>query len=98
MTQPSLLSDLSPRFDGADISVQHDQVRLTTQLDRILTVIGDGKWRTLHQIATLSQAPEASVSAQLRNARKPRFGAHVIERRTLGDRSRGLYAYRLGKS
>ena len=52
----------------------------------------DGKWRTLQQISQVTGDPEASVSAQLRHFRKPRFGAHTIEREYV---NRGLYLYRL---
>lgn len=39
--------------------------------------------------------PAASVSAQLRHLRKPRFGGFVVEKRPRGDRERGLWEYRL---
>lgn len=79
------------RFNGADYDHERDSGRLTSQLARIRAVVEDGKPRTLKEIAALTGDPEASVSAQLRHLRKPRFGSNTIERRYLGD---GLYEYR----
>jgi hypothetical protein len=81
----------APRFDGADVTPV-DGPRLKGQLDKILALMADHRWRTLRAISAVTDAPEASVSAQLRNARKPRFGSHTVERRHLGE---GLYEYRL---
>lgn len=53
----------------------------------------DGRWRTLREIAALTGAPEASVSARLRDARKGKFGAWVVSKRRVG--MGGLYAYRV---
>jgi hypothetical protein len=38
-------------------------------------------WLTLHELARLTQYGEASISAQLRNLRKPRYGGFVLEKR-----------------
>ena len=62
------------------------------QLLRIWNVMSDGRWRTLREIATLTGDPEASISAQLRHLRKPRFGAYEVEREYLRD---GLYRYKV---
>ena len=59
---------------------------------RIWDVVKDQKWRTLRQIADLTGDPEASVSAQLRHLRKPRFGGHMVEREYILN---GLYKYRV---
>ena len=56
----------------------------------------DGRWRTLDEIASTTGDPPASISAQLRHLRKRRFGAHVVERQARGDRSHGLWEYRVG--
>ena len=82
-------------FDGPAYSPEHDRVRLTGQLERIVDVMKDGEWRTLGGIAALAHAPEASVSAQLRHLRKPRFGKHTVLKRRRGDPGDGLYEYRL---
>lgn len=80
------------RFDGDDYVHARDSKRLTGQLKDIFTFMMDGRWHTLTEISKATDAPEASVSAQLRNLRKPRFGGHVIERRSNGN---GLYEYKL---
>jgi DNA-binding Lrp family transcriptional regulator len=57
----------------------------------------DGQWRTLAEIAEATGAPEASVSARLRDLRKRKFGGHVVARRPRGDRALGLFEYQLVK-
>jgi len=51
----------------------------------------------LSEIAAAAGDPEASVSAQLRHLRKPRFGSYVVEKRPRGDRSAGLFEYRVSR-
>lgn len=80
------------KFDGDDYIHNRDKARLTGQLHRIYFYIVDGKWVTLKQIAEFTGAPEASISAQLRNLRKERFGAHTIEKEFVEN---GIYRYRL---
>jgi len=84
--------DLIPQFDGATYSPERDHERLATQLERVKLLMRDGRWRTLRDISKLTDTPEASASAQLRNLRKPRFGGYTIERRYIDN---GLYEYRV---
>lgn len=95
--QLSIFEAPAPRaeFDGSDYSPGQDRARLASQLERVRAAIRDGAWRTLDEIQRLTDAPQASISAQLRNLRKARFGSCVIERRARGERSHGLYEYRL---
>ena len=80
------------RFDGSDYDHLRDAARLHGQLGRIWEVIKNGCWHTLADLAQKTGDPEASISAQLRHLRKPRFGCHTIEkRRCLNSR----YEYRL---
>ena len=79
------------RFDGPAYKAAVDQARLTDQFGRILGLMRDGEWRTLRRIASLLGYPEASVSAQLRHMRKPRFGGYVVERSRNGDGGTWLY-------
>lgn len=81
-------------FDGADYQPRRDLSRLTRQIDKIKAVIADGEWISLAEISELTGFPHASVSAQLRNLRKKRFGGHTIERSWSGQ---GLYLYRFVK-
>src|SRR4051812_44718126 len=61
-------------FDGPAFNAAIDGERLTKQLGRIHGLMRDGIWRTLDEIASSTGDPAASVSAQLRHLRKPRFG------------------------
>lgn len=79
-------------FDGETYDAQRDHERLTGQLHRVLTIMRDGNWRTLQQIATVAAGTEPSVSARLRDLRKPKYGSHTIERRHV---SSGLWQYRM---
>jgi hypothetical protein len=83
------------RFNGPAYEPKHDQERLTGQINRIFTLMRDSKWRTLGEIAKITGDPEASVSAQLRHLRKPRFGGHTIERQRRGEAKSGLPEYKL---
>lgn len=69
-------------FGGDTYNPARDRDRLRAQLNRVYALMQDGKWRTLHQIAMITKDPEASVSARLRDLRKPqvrrpRRAAHV---------------------
>lgn len=81
-------------FDGHTLSEDPDAPRrLTGQMLRVVRVMGDGQWRTLATLALLAApATEASVSARLRDLRKPKFGGHTVERKLVAP---GLYEYRV---
>lgn len=83
------------RFDGPEFKPPYDLDRLTGQLKRIVAFMRAGEWHTLSEIAAVTGDHEGSISAQLRNLRKERFGSHTVERRPRGDRSHGLFEYRL---
>ncbi len=92
----------NPRFDGGvdpqgvlAYDREIDDVRLTGQILRVVRFMLDGHYRTLDEIARATGDPHASISAQLRHLRKPRFGSHTIEKRSRGDRGWGLWEYRL---
>lgn len=87
-----LIPETPVRFDGPDYEPERDTPRLTAQLLRIFDLMKDGAWRTLAQIETATGDPQASISAQLRHLRKPRFGRHTINKDYVGD---GLYLYQL---
>ncbi len=80
------------RFNGSDYRPDRDDVRLTGQLLRVWGVMAKGAWHTLDEISRLTGDPAASVSAQLRHLRKPRFGGHQVEKEYI---SNGLYKYRV---
>jgi hypothetical protein len=87
-----------PAFDGATYDPTLDHERLGAQAIRVWAVISDGRWRTLGEIETACGDPQASISARLRDFRKPRFGSHVIARRRRGDGAAGVFEYRLAGS
>ena len=84
-------------FDGDDYTHDRDYIRLSTQLDRVYKVVSDGKWYTLSEIASKTNSPEASVSAQLRNLRKAKFKEQygddydIVREHVSG----GLYRYQM---
>lgn len=86
MKQLNLL-DWYPRGETADIT--RDGKRLGEQLQAVWAFVSDGEWHTLGQISEATQAPEASVSARLRDLR--RLGKDV-ERQYV---TRGLHKYRI---
>jgi hypothetical protein len=88
LTQPA-----APRFDGPEYVKRHDHKRLSLQHEKIKTLMLDGVWRTLDEIAELTNEPHASISAQLRHLRKERFGSYVVGKRIRGARARGHYEY-----
>lgn len=105
MIQPELFSDLEPapiigmtgkvRFDGETYEEPRDKKRILGTLQRVFVLMQDGHWRTLEEISRHIISPPASVSARLRDFRKPRFGSHEVERRVRGEASCGLWEYRL---
>lgn len=86
------MTSFEPRFDGTDYDPQRDWTRLTTQLGRVYSCMNDGRWRSLDDIARATGDPHASVSAQLRNLRKKRFGGHTVEKKHI---KAGHFLYRL---
>lgn len=83
------------RFNGAVYDAKKDKARLTGQIMRVHDAMIDGHWRTLGEIESLTQDPQASISAQLRHLRKERFGAFTVDKRARGARENGLFEYRL---
>lgn len=81
-----------PKFDGDTYDAGQDGARLTKQLERVRTLMSDGQWRTLAQIAAAVNGSEAGVSARLRDLRKRRFGSLQVERKRA---DRGLWMYRV---
>lgn len=83
------------RFNGPVYSSRFDLERLTGQLNRIFSLMRDAEWRTLNEISGVTGDPPASVSAQLRHLRKPRFGGHTVNKRHRGERCEGLWEYQV---
>ena len=80
------------RFEGP-VDAKLDFDRLCGQMKNIYTLMIDGAWRSLAEIEKLTGEPQASISAQLRHLRKPRFGSHLVDKRRRGNS--GTWEYRL---
>jgi RIO-like serine/threonine protein kinase len=93
MTQCTLDYD-HPRFGGETFDEAKDGHRLRRQLDAVRSLMADGNWRTLDRIATVTEFPEASVSARLRQLRHEGL---VVERRRVTTTA-GTWEYRVVES
>ena len=78
--------------DGKTYEPARDRVRLGKQAGDVYDVVAKGGWYSLGAIARLTGHPEASISARLRDLRKPRFGGYDVQRRNIGG---GTWQYRL---
>lgn len=74
----------SRAFSGPAYDPARDHARLKGQLLSIFNLMRDGQWRTLSAIAAATHEPEASVSAQLRHLRKPKYGGWKVEKQRRG--------------
>lgn len=83
---------ISGHRDGRTYDDRRDRLRLNRQARMIYDVMIDGRWRSLADINHLTAEPEASISARLRDLRKPRFGSHLVERRYIAH---GVWEYRV---
>ena len=72
-----------------------DGPRLSNQLERVRKCLEAGGWMTLGELRERTGDPEASISAQIRHLRKPRFGSHTIVKQRRGCETAGLWEYRL---
>lgn len=79
-------------FDGKTYEPSKDCERLKGQLARVFDLMSDGKWRTLAEIKSEAGGSEASVSARLRDLRKPKYGSRQVEAKRVAQ---GLFQYRL---
>ena len=63
-----------------------------TSIFKLKDLMKDKVYRTLGEISHITNIPEASVSAGLRDFRKERFGSHILNKKYLEN---GLYSYQL---
>jgi len=77
-----------PTYEAA---VDGDRIR--TQMDVVKGfMLRATTWMTLAEIEDALEFPQASLSAQLRHLRKPRFGGYDVRKRR---RSPGTWEYRV---
>jgi len=82
-------------FDGITYEEERDFKRLNAQQERVFNFMKDGRWHTLDQISKHTGDPPASISARLRDLRKPKNGGYIVMRRYAG---KGLFTYKLDLS
>ena len=87
--------NFNQRCSGVDYNPIFDFKRLATQKRRVYNVMKDGHWHALFEIAEQTGDPEASISAQLRDFRKRRFGNWWVGRRRREKPGKGLFEYQL---
>lgn len=94
--QPDLLSWTPPPSDryGCTFVRDFDFARLNAQQSRVFNLMRDGKFRTLAEIHAETGDPEASVSARLRDLRRPEFGGLTVDRQRQTDGG-GTWLYRV---
>lgn len=80
-------------FDGDTYEPILDFDRLSTQLVAVKTLMSDGHWRTLDEIASIVAGSVPSISARLRDLRKVKHGSHTVDRRR--SHLAGRFEYRL---
>lgn len=63
-----------------------------TALEAVKNEMMDGGWHPLSYLSDKTGVREASVSARLRDLRKPEFGGHTVERQRMPN---GHFVYRM---
>lgn len=79
-------------FDGASYDPNQDHKRLRAQLVKLKTIMSDGGWHTLDELASELGCKEQSASARIRDLRKSKYGSHIVKRERIEG---GLFRYRL---
>jgi hypothetical protein len=87
------MTTMEGRRGGQTFDPYIDTDRLNEQSQRVFKLMRDNQWRALHEIAAITGDPEASISARLRDFRKPRFGSLVVNRRRRHEA--GLWEYQI---
>lgn len=82
-------------FDGKHYEGKKDKERLTKQINVVHDYISSGSWRTVEEISIATGFPQPSVSAQLRNLRKEKFGGLDVQGRYRSETR--IFEYKLNK-
>lgn len=91
------MSFTGAEFDGSTYDPAKDMDRLKSQWEVVFDLMQDGRWRTLREIEDETGFPQSSISARLRDFRKPKFGGHTVERSRQDQDRSGTYVYRIKK-
>ena len=83
-------------FSGEGYSEPRDKYRLGKQAVKVYNYMHNNGWKSLNAIANATGEPSPSISAQLRNFRKPSFqpvdAIYEVEKRYV---SKGVWEYKL---
>jgi len=79
-------------FSGSTYDAPRDHDRLTHLQDKVRRCMASGGWWTISALQHECGGTEASVSARIRDLRKPANGGYVVEREYV---RRGLFRYRM---
>ena len=82
-------------FDGKHYEGKTDKERLARQIKGVHDHISSGAWKTVEEISMATGYPQPSVSAQLRNLRKEKFGGLDVEGRYRADTR--IFEYKLNR-
>ena len=88
------MSKMNGDRSGKNFSRARDGERLARQTRAVWNVMRVMGWRTLPELASVLDEPQQSISARLRDLRKPRFGGWDVQRQYEGN---GVWAYRVLK-
>jgi hypothetical protein len=88
-----LFGKLEPdAFGGESYDPQRDFYRLHGQLRRVYEVMKDGQWHSVNELVASAGGTAASITARVRDLRKQKFGARLVERKHV---KAGFFLYRL---
>lgn len=68
--------------------------RLFPQAADVWSAMHDGRWYSLQALHEKTGYPTQSISARIRDFRKPRFGSHRVDKQRYGLH-RGTWVYKL---
>lgn len=88
------VTDLHGPADGETFDPNQDQNRLNLQRQRVFALMNDHEWHPSTEFERRLGDSWASLSARVRDLRKPKFGGHTVERRRVTGVP-GLHEYRL---
>lgn len=85
-----------PTFQGETFLHERDYTRLSDQSKKVFDEMQDGQWHTLAELSAETGAPEASVSARIRDIRAAlRPNGFDVARRYIEN---GLWRYRIQRT
>lgn len=96
-----MMCETQPDFDGKTFDQKRDGKRLLTQQKAVERLMQDGYWRTDEEVqagirkvyGVVGKLP--SVSARVRDLRKPKHGGYEIARRHRAGAPSGVNEYRM---